>query len=555
MTEFLYKFRSIEALLGEYKELENQEIYFASPNQLNDPIEGFMDIFWKGDEIVWKNFIKHYLFCLHHTCISLLISQNIGCEIFSMPKLPPNLTSKKDSYIWTTENNHLYYIKEDGNKETVPLVNVELFKNEFAKLNITNQGYNLSRGQIDLLITSNGGHVYRRFDLIDDDIPVLLTIEDLKTDAHKEMLREIYSLFFKSDKALAYPKLLASRKRAIRRDELLFHLQSIYPYALNCIFTIFKENKLMPEINFPNTSAVEQLLDSKRFEMINKMEDENLHESNITEKFYAQLKNNFLKSDLRLLSDTEMFLYDRNKRFVFLEFPARYIKQLNKIIHYKWYTACFSSSYDNSAMWGYYGNNHRGVCLKFKTQLNSESKPTIKLRYVVDSNGNKGNNKLNYSWQDFIFYKVDYNRKYPEIDFFCSIGRLPTPVLMKYWYMDENKNISVCANIYKQQEWITKYWNDFYSGITAKLVEWGHEQEYRLVFPSSGDQNAEQRKLKYNFSDLEGIIFGIETTVEDKMRITKIVAEKCKNENRNNFNFYQAYYCHQDGKFKIISIK
>ena len=35
--EFLYRFRSVDALIGERAELQNQEIYFASPAQLNDP--------------------------------------------------------------------------------------------------------------------------------------------------------------------------------------------------------------------------------------------------------------------------------------------------------------------------------------------------------------------------------------------------------------------------------------------------------------------------------------------------------------------------------------
>ena len=62
----VYRFRSMEYLLGEeYQELENQTIYFASPDQLNDPMEGLRDIVWNGDKIAWTNFFKHYVFCLH----------------------------------------------------------------------------------------------------------------------------------------------------------------------------------------------------------------------------------------------------------------------------------------------------------------------------------------------------------------------------------------------------------------------------------------------------------------------------------------------------------
>ena len=41
MEQHFYRFRSIDALLGRHAELEAQEIYFASPAQLNAPMEGF----------------------------------------------------------------------------------------------------------------------------------------------------------------------------------------------------------------------------------------------------------------------------------------------------------------------------------------------------------------------------------------------------------------------------------------------------------------------------------------------------------------------------------
>ena len=70
---FLYRFRRTEQLLGKHKELERQEIYFPSPEELNDPVEGFNDMFWVGDEIVWKHLIKHYLLCLESICETFLI--------------------------------------------------------------------------------------------------------------------------------------------------------------------------------------------------------------------------------------------------------------------------------------------------------------------------------------------------------------------------------------------------------------------------------------------------------------------------------------------------
>ena len=64
MTEYFYRYRPINAVLDEFHELESQEIYFGTADELNDPMEGFKDLFWHGDAIVWRSFLKHYMLCL-----------------------------------------------------------------------------------------------------------------------------------------------------------------------------------------------------------------------------------------------------------------------------------------------------------------------------------------------------------------------------------------------------------------------------------------------------------------------------------------------------------
>jgi hypothetical protein len=64
MTEYFYRYRPIKAVLDGFRELENQEIYFSTTDEINDPMEGFKDLFWLGDEIVWRNFLKHYILCV-----------------------------------------------------------------------------------------------------------------------------------------------------------------------------------------------------------------------------------------------------------------------------------------------------------------------------------------------------------------------------------------------------------------------------------------------------------------------------------------------------------
>jgi hypothetical protein len=86
MADFLYRFRPIRSLLGERKELERQAIYFASPEELNDPMEGLRDVLWSGDEIAWANLLRHYLLCLQDCFASFLIAG--ADELFTRNSIP-----------------------------------------------------------------------------------------------------------------------------------------------------------------------------------------------------------------------------------------------------------------------------------------------------------------------------------------------------------------------------------------------------------------------------------------------------------------------------------
>jgi hypothetical protein len=80
--EFMFRFRSASALLddcpgsGGFQELENQTIYFASPESLNDPMEGITDPFWDGDEVLWESLFRHYALSLISYLASWLMTFN-----------------------------------------------------------------------------------------------------------------------------------------------------------------------------------------------------------------------------------------------------------------------------------------------------------------------------------------------------------------------------------------------------------------------------------------------------------------------------------------------
>ncbi len=81
----------------------------------------------------------------------------------------------------------------------------------------------------------------------------------------------------------------------------------------------------------------------------------------------------------------------------------------------------------------------------------------------------------------------------------------------------------------------------FECGAICKTSEWQHEQEYRLLLWSFGDlKDKPSRKLTYKFADLAGIIFGARTLAEDKLKIIKIIEQKCKAENRTSSSFIKC---------------
>jgi hypothetical protein len=46
------------------EELESQEIYLASLDELNDPMDGLHHLFWNGDPVLWGNWLRSYARCL-----------------------------------------------------------------------------------------------------------------------------------------------------------------------------------------------------------------------------------------------------------------------------------------------------------------------------------------------------------------------------------------------------------------------------------------------------------------------------------------------------------
>lgn len=458
-----YRFRPISKLLGK-NELENQSIYFAHPDQLNDPMEGFRDIYWSGDVTIWKSFFRHYLLCLERMCSLLMVAG----EDYPL--------SERDMPIWGGEN-------------------------------------------------------------------------DFPTEQYKKLFRNISKSFFRIKNVNLLITQIASRSTPVRRDELLFYFTCIHEIALETIFLSYKEANLVPLNNVKeqaNSQLLDKIIQSRFIGSVEQAIKENDKEGKIIDILFAAQRNIQHQTEIIHRYNGLINNSTKNKNLVFVEFTESYINQLEKLLYPEWYAACFMSQCSNSSIWGNYGDNHTGVCLIFRAQNESGN-------YFINVNGINGWSSRSGPRRGTIKLKFDpinYIKGFGKIDFFRSLGRLPMPTLNSVWYTFDNKKSNCADDVFtNEEEWRDRYWKNFYRDITTKSKDWKYEKEFRLILSSSLDSFSEKenRLLNYHFDSLHGIMFGINTTIEDKLKIISIIDKKCEKSARSDFKFFQAHYDSETG--------
>ncbi len=469
-----YRFRPADALLDRFQELERQEIYFATPKELNDPLEGFKDLVWTGDRILWGNLLRHYLLCLTHAVMGALISG------------PDHTFGEMETFVFANES---------------------------------------------LLPTPEYGQVYRRI------------CED----------------FFKHEDAAALPELLAGRGSPIRRDELTTYLRLLHLHALNTVLICMEEAALLPPrpADDPLRAASKKPIAVRAIiEALKGHEREYPDKPDIAEVISRAYEIVAIQQDL--ISEYNGISLKRGVAWKALisEFPKRHVHALEQLLYHDWYTACFVADPTDAAMWGNYGDGHQGICLIFKPTANTNGKQALSLRQICGWSGNKVSSGPVYGDMPHEFQQVEYNSQFIEVNFFRSLGRLSMPMLNS-WYRDAigTPSASVADILSESASWRKHYWEQQMTAITTKLADWAHEKEFRLTLTGSSDfSDQSTRKLQYHFSNLQGIIFGMNTTPRDKLRIMKIIEEKCRKEGRIDFEFHQAHYSRRTGKMEITKM-
>lgn len=464
MEYSIYRLRSTQALLDRFHELENQEIYFASPAELNDPLEGFKDLLWRGDVIVWSNLLRHYLLCLMQAVLRTL-------------EHGPN------------------------------------------------------------------------YQLTEDTLPVAMIPEDL----HPEV-RKVFDLlckrFFEDAELSELPGLLAGRTSPIRRSELLSLLWPLHSRLFLLVCTTLSPDQPVHAIDASFRAQPKRPLRLREsFAQFNQMDMKRADSADIMEVMAARVVSAIAQT---------IFILEYNARqspgtawqVIGATFPEIYTNALERLLYDDWYTACFVAEPTQAAMWGQYGDGHRGACLKFKTSALSSGSRALTLNLPVGIGVTAKGSSLVHEFRPVELHEVQYRDCCAEIDFFRSLGRL-THRQGAFWFGGANGAMSPTGVdlLQESDEWRRTYWESFHSAVTTKLKDWQNEREYRATLQSGIDlSDRASRKLRYRFEDLQAVIFGMKTSTEDKLAIVHLIQDKCKQTGRKDFKFHQTYYSRRTGK-------
>ncbi|ABV67161.1 DUF2971 domain-containing protein [Aliarcobacter butzleri] len=358
---------------------------------------------------------------------------------------------------------------------------------------------------------------------------------DSLLDKYKEL--ENQEIFFQSTDKLNDP-MEGFMDFIFKGDEVVWKnliIHFIFCFSkVNLIYQVIGEkikldNKIIPifeKIDLQKKQYYFDLLGdsnkNKFYEFINK---DSISRSEL-ESFLKDINLSFI-GDISFL-ESKIFENDNLQNLQFLlNFYSHYLEVIEQFTYPKYYIASFLKESYNSSVWGHYGQGHSGVCLIFETN-------------------NEGEIPFLNVYTGLKLKEVNYNGNFEEINFFESLGKIPQP-LVESFYIDENKNKSILFDkvLNNQEEWRKLFWDKYEKNKLTKTKDWTYEKEYRIVLNRLMDYEIkeEDRKLKYDFNCLKGVIFGIKTPQNKKDEIIEIIINKCHENNILDFEFYQAFYC------------
>jgi len=195
----------------------------------------------------------------------------------------------------------------------------------------------------------------------------------------------------------------------------------------------------------------------------------------------------------QLKNNIELLKYDSKK----LSEVA--INEMKKLL-----VLCFTEINDNILMWTHYADNHRGVCLAFKTTIEK--------------------NMLGILFEDSALKVPIHNVRKG----FIRTMRVNYTIDMPPAYNPLEGDISKAMKF-----------------AYTKHIDWSYEKERRITLTTF---IASSNFLNFNKNVLQKVIFGMNTSQKDEKKIREIIERKYLSQD-NTVEFYKAYPV--QGKYKI----
>lgn len=167
--------------------------------------------------------------------------------------------------------------------------------------------------------------------------------------------------------------------------------------------------------------------------------------------------------------------------------------------------SCFSEVSDDILMWSHYADNHKGICLKFKTQ----SLPLNGFEAMFFQKKDFAEENLGLEFKSTIFYQVKYSDK------------MLSPLNYLKFELDQVQNF-----------------------FLTKSVHWSYEKEWRIV---ATDNQLKISDPKYLDNQLQAIIFGMYCTQSDIDLVRKVILNQ-------NIELFKANASREEYKLEITPI-
>ena len=336
---------------------------------------------------------------------------------------------------------------------------------------------------------------------------------------YNEHISAIFDKFFSYDEVIKWACYLSKKDNPLNNVQLMGVLSVLSNFAMESILHVYEQGASKNEWKgFIEISKIllnpAKTVNNSALEMLNgEPEDDGILD---------KLWSNSISDNILAYSKSNSNLKKINYFYFLHDFPKRFVEELKDYVYYRWYAAAFMSKIPNRMdVWGHYANNHTGICLIFDKAMGFSKIPSHSQ-----------------------FGEVEYNDEIIEVDFFKRMWVLNGSKL-KEWYTDRNGTISALFDdAFPKDDEREVYWKSIERIKYRKKTDWKIENEVRLTVDDNwfDNSNPVTRETYYDFKSLKGVVFGINTSSNDKAQIYNIILRKCKESKISDFKFYQARY-------------